>query len=48
MELLRHGAMAAAGPAAPRPVADAAKGPVGGKERVVGSSSVGGTVLAEP
>jgi RNA polymerase sigma-70 factor (ECF subfamily) len=47
MELLRQGAMAAADPAAPRPVADAAKGPVGGKERVVGSGSVGDTVRAD-
>lgn len=47
MDLIRHGAASAAAPAAPRAVAGAAKRRVGGKERMVVSGSVGGSVRAD-
>jgi RNA polymerase sigma factor (sigma-70 family) len=47
MDLIRHGATAAAVPAAPRAVARAAEWGVEGKERVVESGTVGGSVRAD-
>jgi RNA polymerase sigma-70 factor (ECF subfamily) len=44
MDLIRHGAAAAAVPAAPRAIAEAAEGRVEGKEHVVASSPAGSTV----
>jgi RNA polymerase sigma factor (sigma-70 family) len=47
MDLIRHGAAAAAVPATPRAVAGVAEGRVEGKELVVESASAGGAVRAD-